>query len=117
MGLKDFVASTKPPSEDGGEVPIRAGRARRGCTASTKPPSEDGGEGHSAPLERRQHRRLQRSRRPKTAESAASYSAWIRSLRLQRSRRPKAAERRTLAPPCPASSPLQRSRRPKTAER
>jgi len=61
---------------------------------------------------------LQRSRRPKTAESALKASLSKHGLvLLQRSRRPKTAER-SMAVLTPAdNSALQRSRRPKTAER
>ena len=61
---------------------------------------------------------LQRSRRPKTAESPLGMKLSNYSLvSLQRSRRPKTAESRTSRPRSSPPSRLQRSRRPKTAER
>jgi len=89
----DSTASTEPPSEDGGETKIRSLRDLHFHCASTEPPSEDGGEGTLLPgvaVRRRASTeppsedggelgdgtphaaidpQLQRSRRPKTAES------------------------------------------------
>ena len=110
-------ASTEPPSEDGGEVPVAefaprvprrfngaaVRRRRRDATegdsqlsfarASTEPPSEDGGECWRTSIRRIVLAWLQRSRRPKTAESrlVAGAGGWGKSP-LQRSRRPKTAE-------------------------
>ena len=88
-------ASTKPPSEDGGEAPrlvpvhvilvvgfneAAVRRRRRG---------DIGAEGRAGECTL-----LQRSRRPKTAESFPALSRKAMRLRLlQRSRRPKTAER------------------------
>src|SRR6185437_4849984 len=57
-----------PPSEDGGELGL-GDRFRLVAGASTEPPSEDGGELSFASASSPSRRSLQRSRRPKTAES------------------------------------------------
>jgi len=110
--------------------------------ASTEPPSEDGGELGLSQLVVSENGMLQRSRRPKTAESKPrQLQPWRYGL-LQRSRRPKTAERGgttaglrgkrcasteppsedggeilRLGAPSLSAPKLQRSRRPKTAER
>ncbi len=135
-----LAASTKPSSEDDGEF-LSAKRAYARRTASTKPSSEDDGErrvdvglGHAV-------EQLQRSRRPKTTESARPHVAL--GLRhaastkpsseddgellraevlsvvlqlLQRSRRPKTTERSGSMMFFDGIAGLQRSRRPKTTE-
>ena len=60
-------ASTEPPSEDGGEEPATR-RPLPDPNASTEPPSEDGGETELQVMNPVALDLLQRSRRPKTAE-------------------------------------------------
>ena len=88
-----WVASTEPPSEDGGE----SARA-----AIRRPPPASCFNGAAVRRRRRARRRhvlcawtplLQRSRRPKTAESRRTRSGGDARRVLQRSRRPKTAER------------------------
>ena len=135
-------ASTEPPSEDGGERVLRAieqvrlprfngaaiRRRRRdapvarmglrGIDASTEPPSEDGGERSFRGRTRQSSRTLQRSRHPKTAESAPAAGAHqdcrgsFNGAAIRRRRRVAA-----LMPVIPVIVALQRSRHPKTAER
>ena len=75
-GLAGPRSGARSPCFNGAAVrrrrraPPRAGRRRRGTSASTEPPSEDGGEGSRLWIGRILDNLLQRSRRPKTAESS-----------------------------------------------
>jgi len=90
--LRDGIASTEPPSEDGGELQRAADRERLRHGASTEPPSEDGGESRFPKSLLTYPETLQRSRRPKTAESGVHTIVRGSIYELQRSRRPKTAE-------------------------
>src|SRR6185437_7500787 len=111
------VASTEPPSEDGGELGAGLGVDER-SDASTEPPSEDGGEAAGGRCAAAPTCALQRSRRPKTAESRWAVGQHRRAdVASTEPPSEDGGERVGGTTALPTSRALQRSRRPKTAER